>query len=161
VRIFDFGRADDQWFLVMEFIVGSTLAQLIDRRQPAALAVRLGLFDQICAAVAHAHDHGWIHRDLKPSNVMLDEEDQLVKVVDFGLARQIDVGLTQYAAIMGSPNYMAPEQVHGRPVDRRADVFAASALLYELLTFEKAFPGDTADEAMSAVLLRVPAPPST
>jgi serine/threonine protein kinase len=160
VSIFDFGRADDQWFLVMEFIAGSTLAELIDRRTLPRLAERLRIFDQVCAATAHAHDQGWIHRDLKPSNVMLDD-DKLVKVLDFGLARQIDVGLTQNAALIGSPNYMAPEQVRAGIVDRRADIFSASAMLYELLTYQKAFAGRTAEEAMGAVLRHTPPPPSS
>jgi eukaryotic-like serine/threonine-protein kinase len=160
VRVFDFGRADDQWFLVMEFIVGQTLAELIADRAPTTLASRLGVFDQMCAAVAYAHDQGWIHRDLKPSNVMLDREDHLVKVLDFGLARQLDAGLTQHPGVMGSPNYMAPEQALGRSLDRRADVFSVSSVLYELLTYQKAFPGETPQDAMLAVISREPPAPS-
>jgi len=160
VSVFDFGRADDQWFLVMEFVAGSTLAELIDQRTLPRLAARLRIFDQVCAAIAHAHDQGWIHRDLKPGNVMIDD-DGVVKVLDFGLARQIDVGLTQNAAVIGSPNYMAPEQVRAGVADRRTDVFSASATLYELLTYQKPFAGRTPAEAMAAVLRHTPPAPSS
>lgn len=160
VSVFDFGRAEDQWFLVMEFVAGPTLADLIDGRTLPCLAARLGIFDQVCAAIAHAHDQGWIHRDLKPGNVMLDD-DRLVKVLDFGLARQLDVGLTQNAAVIGSPNYMAPEQVRAGVVDRRTDIYSASAMLYELLTYQKPFAGRTPAEAMAAVLRHTPPPPSS
>ena len=160
VSVFDFGCADDQWFLVMEFIAGPTLAELIDRRTLPNLAARLDIFDQVCAAIAHAHDQAWIHRDLKPGNVMLDD-DRLVKVLDFGLARQIDVALTQNAAVIGSPHYMAPEQVRAGVVDRRTDIYSASAMLYELLTYQKPFAGRTPAEAMAAVLRHTPPPPSS
>jgi serine/threonine protein kinase len=161
VRIFDFGQDEDQWFIVMERIVGETFEQLIARRAALTVAEKLRLFEQVCSAVGYAHRQGWIHRDLKPGNLMLDNEEQLVKVLDFGLARQVESGLTIQAMVMGSPNYMSPEQVRGATVDQRTDVFSGAAVLYELLTYAKAFPGADSDEAMQAVLQIDPPAPST
>jgi len=156
VRVFDFGQDGDQWFIVMERIVGETFEQIVGRGAALAVGERLQLFDQVCSAVAYAHRNGWVHRDLKPSNLMLDSEEGAVKVLDFGLARQVEVGMTQAGAVMGSPSYMSPEQVRGETVDARTDVFSATAVLFNLLTYSKAFPGKTADEAMHAVLHEEP-----
>jgi serine/threonine protein kinase len=160
VRVFDFGQDGDQWFIVMERIVGETFDQLAARQAPLTLAERLLLFDQVCSAVSYAHRHGWVHRDLKPSNLMLDSEEGVVKVLDFGLARQVEVGMTQLGMVLGSPNYMSPEQVRGETVDARTDVFSATAVLFHLLTYTKAFSGRDADQAMHAVLHDQPPPVS-
>jgi serine/threonine protein kinase len=122
---------------------------------------RLDLFDQMCAALSYAHRAGWIHRDLKPANVMLDAEDGLVKVLDFGLARQVDTGLTVMPVVLGSPGYMSPEQAEGLALDARTDVFSAAAILYELLTFRKAFPADSPVAAIQQALAGVPEPPTS
>ena len=160
VRVFDFGQDGDQWYIVMERIVGETFDQLGARHAPLTLEERLQLFDQVCSAVSYAHRHGWVHRDLKPSNLMLDTEEGVVKVLDFGLARQVEVGMTQLGMVMGSPNYMSPEQVRGEAVDPRTDVFSAAAVLFHLLTYSKAFSGQNADLTMHAVLHDHPPPVS-
>jgi serine/threonine protein kinase len=160
VRIFDFGQDDDQWYIVMERIVGETFAQLVSRQAPLTLWQRFELFDQVCSAIGYAHQHGWIHRDLKPTNLMLDQEENLVKVLDFGLAREVEHGLTSQPAIMGSIGYMSPEQARGEPLDFRTDVFSATAVLYELLTYARAFPARGEGEP-PAVFDHEPAAPST
>jgi serine/threonine-protein kinase len=165
VRVFDFGEDDDQLYFVMEYVQGETLKTAIDRRADLSLPQRVQIFGQICDAMSYAHRAGWIHRDLKPGNIMLDDEDGLVKVLDFGLARQVDVAasqvLTRVSGIMGTPNYMSPEQATGAiSIDHRTDIFAATVVLYELLTYAPAFNGKTEEEAQRAVLYADPIPPS-
>jgi serine/threonine-protein kinase len=165
VRVFDFGEDQDQLYFVMEYVSGETLKAAIDRRAGLTLPQRVQIFGQICDAMAYAHRAGWIHRDLKPGNIMLDDDDGLVKVLDFGLARQVNVEasqmLTRVTGIMGTPNYMSPEQATGSStIDHRTDIFAATVILYELLTYEPAFNARTEEEALRTVLHGDPIPPS-
>ncbi len=161
VRVFDFGEDDGQLFIVMEYIRGETLRSAIDRRMDWSVSRRLQIFCQACDAVSYAHRVGLIHRDLKPSNIMLDDEDGLVKVLDFGLARHAEAFVTRIPAIAGSPNYMSPEQVLGDDIDQRSDTFALTAILFELLTYTLAFPGQTEEAAMQAVVDSTPLAPSS
>ena len=166
VRVFDFGEDQDQLYFVMEYVSGETLKTAIDRRAELTFPQRVQIFGQICAAMAYAHRAGWIHRDLKPGNIMLDDDDGLVKVLDFGLARQVNVEasqmLTRVTGIMGTPNYMSPEQATGSStIDHRTDIFAATVVLYELLTYKQAFNARTEEEALRVVMHGDPIPPST
>jgi serine/threonine-protein kinase len=166
VRVFDFGEDQDQLYFVMEYVSGETLKTAIDRRAGLTLPQRVQIFGQICDAMAYAHRAGWIHRDLKPGNIMLDDDDGLVKVLDFGLARQVNIEasqmLTRVTGIMGTPNYMSPEQATGSgTIDHRTDIFAATLVLYELLTYKQAFNARTEEEALRTVLHGDPIPPST
>jgi hypothetical protein len=97
--------------------------------------------DELCAGLHYAHRAGIVHRDIKPANIMLDEEG-LIKILDFGIARLGASGMTQAGMVMGTLNYMAPEQMEGKPIDARADMFSAGALFYELLSYRRAFPGE-------------------
>ena len=169
--IYDVGESDGVPFLVMEFIEGGSLEQRL-RVGRLRLAEALDLSIQIAAALCAAHEHDIVHRDLKPGNVML--ADTGVKLLDFGIAKLLDedespdhdgatstVALTAEQRIVGTPSYMAPEQLEGQKIDQRADLFAFGALLYEMLTGRKAFDGSTAASITAAVLTVDPPKPST
>jgi hypothetical protein len=140
VQVFDVGTFEGRPFIAMEYIPGETLGEMIRRRAPIGIARKLELMEDVCAGLAHAHRNGIIHRDVKPANIMVDS-DGVVKILDFGIARLGDSSMTQAGMLVGTVNYMSPEQVSGEPVDTRSDIFAVGAVFYELLTYRKAFAG--------------------
>jgi serine/threonine-protein kinase len=151
VQVFDYGATDDDfYFIAMECLEGRTLQQTLREggQLSESRSVRIAL--QICAALQQAHGIGVIHRDLKPANVFLVERDgqrDLVKVIDFGLVKDLSVHEEEPAdtdTLTGSPRYMAPEQVTGRPVDARTDVYALGVVLYEMVTGKVPFDGPNA-----------------
>ena len=138
----------------MEYVPGLPLSQFLEKHQPD-LQMRLDLFLQVCAGVAHAHARNVIHRDLKPSNILIAEEDHKALVIDFGIAKNLDEeqGQTRAGQVMGSLVYMAPEQADRREVDTRADIYALGAILYELLAGRPPFdPNQLASESQSGML---------
>jgi len=143
VTVIDRGDEGDRQFIVFEYIDGENLKSLIEREGPLPedQAVRLTL--QIARALGFAHEHGLVHRDVKPQNVLLNGDGQ-AKVTDFGIARSLDVkgGLTQTGTVLGTSDYIAPEQARGSRVDAQSDIYSLGAVLYELLTGEVPFPGD-------------------
>jgi serine/threonine-protein kinase len=143
VTVIDRGEQDDRQFIVFEYVAGENLKALVEREGPLPeeQAVRLAL--QIARALGFAHEHGLVHRDVKPQNVLLNGDGQ-AKVTDFGIARSLDVksGLTQTGTVMGTSDYIAPEQARGSQVDEQSDIYSLGAVLYELLTGEVPFPGD-------------------
>jgi serine/threonine protein kinase len=144
VTIFDVGEDAGAPFLAMEYLDGETMAELIRRKAPVTLQRRLQLLLELCAGLGYAHRLGIVHRDIKPANLMITGAGTL-KILDFGLARlthDTAAGLTQSGALLGTPNYMSPEQVEGRPIDHRSDIFSVGLVLYELLTYRKAYTGD-------------------
>ena len=144
VTIFDVGEDAGYPFLAMEYLDGETMAELIRRKAPMTLQRRLQLLLELCAGLGYAHRLGVVHRDIKPANLMITGAGVL-KILDFGLARlthDTTAGLTQSGALLGTPNYMSPEQVEGRPIDQRTDIFSVGLVLYELLTYKKAYSGD-------------------
>jgi hypothetical protein len=141
VTIFDVGEFDGQPFIAMDYIQGETLIELIQRDARLSLGRKLQLMDELCAGLHYAHRAGVVHRDIKPANIMVDQ-DGVLKILDFGIARLGGSGMTQVGMVMGTLNYMSPEQMEGRTVDARADQFSAGAVFYELLSYRRAFPGE-------------------
>lgn len=162
LAIFDVGRHDATPYLVCELLQGETLADRL-RAGPLAYRDAIDYAVQTAAGLAAAHEAGVVHRDLKPANLFLTTEGR-IKILDFGLAKLVEpsegdpgasptlTAATEYGAILGTVGYMAPEQAAGRPVDHRADQFALGAVLYEMLTGERAFTGDTSLEILSSIL---------
>ncbi len=162
-------EADGVRALVLELVEGPTLADRI-KQGPIPLDEALPIAKQIAEAVEAAHEAGVIHRDLKPANIKV-REDGTVKVLDFGFAKALDpnptgdpsqsqtltAAATQMGVIMGTAAYMSPEQARGEPVDRRADIWAFSAVVFEMLTGKKAFEGEDVSLTLSAVLQQEPA----
>jgi serine/threonine protein kinase len=140
VTIFDVDEHDGLPFIAMEYIDGETLAEIVKRKALLPVAKRIQWVEDLCSGLAYAHRQGVIHRDIKPANLMVDTEGTL-KILDFGLARRDASKFTQSHVIIGTPNYMSPEQIRGQNIDTRSDIFAVGALFYELLTYKEAFPG--------------------
>ena len=143
VRIFDLGESDGTKFITMEFVEGVDLCTLLQERGAFSLPEAIEVMRQACAGVEAAHAEGVIHRDLKPANVMLSENGR-VHVMDFGIARSAESsGMTQTGAVVGTLEYMAPEQAKGEATDQRSDLYALGLIFYELLTGAQAFKADT------------------
>jgi len=160
LRVHNLEEHDGLTFLSMELVDGEDLNKLIKREGPLPLTRALALFRQVCEGVAAAHEQGVIHRDLKPQNVLVGAGDA-VRVADFGIARSIgDSGMTATGAQVGSPAYMAPEQVRGDAVDERADIYALGVMLYQLATGQPPFVGDTPHAVMEMRLHKPPRPMS-
>jgi eukaryotic-like serine/threonine-protein kinase len=144
ITIYDVGHHDRQPFMAMEYVDGRTLGDVIRQREPLPLGQKLSFLEQICAGLHHAHREGIVHRDIKPANLMLDRR-AVIRIVDFGIARTQGSGMTMDGAMIGTLSYMSPEQMVGRPIDFRSDIFAVGAVAYELLSFQQAFPGTLED----------------
>ncbi len=143
VTVIDRGEEDGRPFIVFEYVNGENLKDLVDREGPLPVRDALELGIQIGRALAFAHENGLVHRDVKPQNVLLDEDGR-ARVTDFGIARSLDVeGLTITGTVMGTSNYIAPEQAGGERVDARTDIYSLGVVLYELLVGEAPYPGDT------------------
>jgi serine/threonine protein kinase len=128
-------------FIAMEYVRGTTLKALLQSDQPMSLQFIVDLVAQIADALDYAHAHRVIHRDVKPANILITADNK-VKITDFGIARLDTSNLTQEGQLLGTPNYMAPEQIQGKEIDHRADLFALGVVLYEMLTRHKPFQGE-------------------
>jgi predicted Ser/Thr protein kinase/tetratricopeptide (TPR) repeat protein len=157
VVVFDVGDHEGQPFIAMEYIPGETLGAIIKRGQALKPARVLEIVEDICAGLDYAHGAGIVHRDVKPANIMIDSSG-VVKILDFGIAHVAESGMTKSGSVVGTLNYMAPEQVLGKPIDRRCDVFAVGAVLYELLTLRQAFPGGLQEGILNRIVNDQPVP---
>jgi CheY-like chemotaxis protein len=161
VRTHDLGERDGVYFLTMEYVEGITVRELLDTRGKLGVAPTLAIASQLAQSLIAAHEQGIIHRDIKPQNLLLDASGQL-KVMDFGVARLAagGSGLTEVGMLIGTPSYMAPEQLLGESFDERIDLYATGVVLFECLTGRLPFEAPSA-VALIAKLIRETAPPAS
>ena len=151
ITVYELGEDGDKIFIAMELLEGSDLKDVINKKQNLSLEDKLDLMEQITDGMAYAHSKGIIHRDLKPGNIHIQAKGR-VKIMDFGLAKLASSSITKSGMVMGTPNYMSPEQVRGESVDLSSDVFSMGAILYELLSYTKPFKGESLHDTMLNVL---------
>ncbi len=160
VSIYDRGEAEGTYYIAMEYLDGRSLKELIVARGPAPIDLAVDYARQILGALRFAHRHGIVHRDIKPHNVLVDGEGRL-KVTDFGIARAgASSQMTEAGSIIGTAQYLSPEQAKGAPVEQSSDLYSVGVVLYELLTGTVPFNGDTPVEIAMKHLSVVPDPPS-
>ncbi len=157
ITIHDLGEHEGQPYLAMEFLKGEDLQHRLTRPDPMSLTRKLEIATEICDGLAYAHRRGLIHRDIKPANIFITDEG-VVKILDFGLARMVTSELTASNMMLGTLNYMAPEQIRGERIDHRADIFSFGVVLYEILSGRKAFQGDSFATTLYKILQDVPEP---
>jgi hypothetical protein len=138
ITVFDMGEDDGRPYIVMELLAGQTLAAFLKRPEPLLVEQKLDLMVQVCEGLQVAHAHGIFHRDIKPGNLWIGP-DGSVKILDFGIARLASSSMTASGLIVGTPDYMSPEQARGQDVDQRSDIFSAGAVFYLMLTARKPF----------------------
>ncbi|HKF26739.1 MAG TPA: PEGA domain-containing protein [Candidatus Acidoferrum sp.] len=159
VVVYDAGEEDGLFFITMELVEGKSLQALLDAGQLFPLPRVFRIMEQACSALQFAHDRNIVHRDIKPANLMLTPDDT-VKVTDFGTAKILQFGtVNQTTHVMGTPSYMSPEQVKGKVVDGRSDIFSLGVLLYEMVTGEKPFPGQNITTVIYKIVNEEPLAP--
>jgi eukaryotic-like serine/threonine-protein kinase len=159
VVVFDAGEEDGLYYIIMELVEGRSLQALLDDGHSFPLPRVLRIMEQACSALQFAHERNVVHRDIKPANLMLTGDDT-VKVTDFGTAKILQFGTVQQTAhVMGTPSYMSPEQVKGRAVDGRSDIFSLGVMLYEMVTGVKPFPGQNITTVIYKIVNEEPVPP--
>jgi eukaryotic-like serine/threonine-protein kinase len=162
LRTYDYGESEGVYFISMEFVRGYTLSELLDeaegRKMPSRASV--GITRQISRGLHAAHEQGIIHRDIKPGNVLIDAKGE-VKLMDFGIARMAETpeGVTQAGLIVGTPHYMSPEQVQGKQLDARSDVYSMGVLIYEMLVGNRPFESSSLTGILAAHITEKPKPP--
>jgi eukaryotic-like serine/threonine-protein kinase len=157
ITIHDLGEHEGQPYLAMEYLEGEDLQRRLGRPDRMSLAHKVGLAIEICEGLEYAHARGIVHRDIKPANIFITT-DGTARILDFGLARLVTSELTNSNMMMGTMNYMAPEQVRGERADQRSDIFSVGALIYELLSGRKAFERDSFASTMYRILQEDPEP---
>jgi len=142
-RMFDLGEERGMYYITMEYVAGEDLKSFLRRSKQLALVTAISIAKQICEGLTEAHRMGVVHRDLKPGNIMIDKEGN-ARIMDFGIARSPDrKGITGEGMMIGTPEYMSPEQVEGKEVDQRSDIYSLGIILYEMVTGRVPFEGDT------------------
>lgn len=158
VVVYDAGEEGGVFYITMELVEGRSLQSLLDEHQSFPLPRAIKIIEQASSALDYAHKHNIIHRDVKPANLMITADDT-VKITDFGTAKILRFNTTQTAAVIGTPSYMSPEQIKGKTVDGRSDIFALGVILYELVTGEKPFPGQNITTVIYKIVNEEPIPP--
>jgi serine/threonine protein kinase len=161
LRTHDFGEAGGTPYISMEYLEGVTLKDLVKNKGALPLGVGLRVAKQMCQGLEAAHQQGVVHRDIKPQNMLILPETGDVKIMDFGIARVSEMkagaaGLTSTGMVMGTPDYMPPEQAQGQPADFRSDIYSMGVVLFEIFTGRMPFDGDT---PMAVVLSHIQKPP--
>ncbi len=153
--VYDVGEDEGRPYIVMEYLTGSDLAALIERNEPIPFLQKLDYAIQICRGLSYSHANEIVHRDIKPQNIRIVGSGK-VKIMDFGIARSLTSTMTTTGAVIGTPYYMSPEQIQGRHVDKRSDIFSFGVLFYELLTGKKPFTGDVPTAVMFKIVYDEP-----
>ena len=159
VTVFELGEDRGVPYIAMELLPGADLETLLRSGEELLLAEKLEVVVQVCRGLAYAHEHGVVHRDIKPSNIRL-LDDGTAKIMDFGIAKLGSTTLTKTGMMVGTIHYMSPEQVRGRAVDGRSDVFSTGVILYELLAGRRPFRGEGATDVLYKIV-HEPRSPST
>ncbi len=142
-RMYDLGDEEGTYYITMEYVPGEDLKSFIHRAKQLNTGTAVSIAEQVAEGMAEAHRLGIVHRDLKPSNIMIDKEGN-AKIMDFGIARSLaEKGITGAVMMIGTPEYMSPEQVEGKDVDQRSDIYSLGVVLYEMVTGRRPFEGDT------------------
>jgi serine/threonine protein kinase len=156
VSVFDMGEAEGRLYLAMELHEGEDLRSLIETRAAVSLVEKVRIMAEICDGVAYAHSRGVVHRDIKPANILVTLAGR-VKLLDFGLARLATrETITRRGVILGTPDYMSPEQATGKSLDHRTDVFSSGAVFYEFVTMQKPFKGKTLHSVLYQIISEEP-----
>ena len=160
VTIYDVGKSGDVAYIAMELLEGRELREIMNEGTLLPIDQVLNIVAQVARGLAYAHEHEIVHRDVKPSNIMVIRDGQ-VKITDFGIARMASSSVrTQTGMVLGSPKYMSPEQVMGKALDQRSDIFSLGVMLYEMLTGQAPFDGENVNAIMYQTLNAVVAPPN-
>ena len=157
VTIFELGDYDGNPYLVMEYLEGESLESIIKSRRPISLVEKLSIMMEVCHGLGYAHGRGIVHRDIKPGNIMVSSQGT-AKIIDFGIAHIEDKNVTLAGQIMGSVGYMSPEQVNGRAIDLRSDIFSTGVVLYQLCTHAMPFDGQSTASTLLKILHDPPPP---
>ena len=161
VTIYDVGKSGDFAYIAMEFLQGRELRDIMNSGGLLSVEQVLDIAAQVALGLAYAHRHDIVHRDVKPSNIMV-LSDGHVKITDFGIARMASAAVrTQTGMVLGSPKYMSPEQVMGKEIDQRSDIFSLGVMLYEMLTGQAPFDGENVNAIMYQTLNTIPVSPSS
>ncbi|MGO9415638.1 MAG: protein kinase domain-containing protein [Syntrophobacteraceae bacterium] len=159
VTIHSYGETDEFQYICMEYIKGKTLSQILKERGAIPVEEAIPILEQILLAIETAYKAGIVHRDIKPSNIMITEDNR-VKVMDFGIAKLPSLSLTVTGMVLGTPFYMSPEQISGKKVDIRSDIFSLGAVFYELVTGEKPFEAENTATLVYKIVQIDPIPPN-
>src|SRR5215210_3206120 len=157
VCIYDLGEVDGHLFIAMEFVQGVDLERLIELGEPLSLQARLDIIIDVLTGLAYAHKRGIVHRDIKPANIRV-ADDGRAKIMDFGVAHLASSSITRTGLVVGTPSYMAPEQVMGGKALPETDIFAVGAVLYQLLTGDKPFEAPTLQSLFYKIVTDMPKP---
>ena len=163
VRVYGMGRGDGLLYIASEFIDGTNLYDIMDKgNRPLEIDRALAICSDVASGLAVAHENGVIHRDLKPENVMITRVDQVVKILDFGIAKDLNasVALTVKGTYIGTPAFSSPEQIRGEEIDARSDIFSLGVILYEMVTGEAPFKGKRSTEILNNTIKVDPINPS-